>query len=218
MSDHDSVKGSALLSISEASAVLGVSQPTLRRWTDQGTVRSFVTPGGHRRYSEVELKSLLRGRRTSHQLKELAITLQGTALRQREIAQQYLQSSLWYQRLDESSREYLREQGRRLLSIIIQYVTKPSLRADILQQARQLGGELGGELAKLGLSLTEALEAFVLHRTPVLSAAIELVKKKEPVNKRALAAIAQITYLIDQILLSLVDSFQRPPSEGEKTQ
>lgn len=219
MPDNDIFRGGAQLSISEASGLLGVSKPTLRRWADQGRVRSFVTPGGHRRFAVVELQSLLKGKRPSPRLKELASTLQDVALKQREVAQQYLQSKLWYQRLDDASREYLREQGRRLLSIIAQYATRPSHRDEALQQARQLGNELGEELAILGLSLTEALEAFILHRTPVLSAAIELVKKSEPVNKRALAAIAQITYLVDQILLSLVESFQntkaRPLLQGK---
>lgn len=38
------------LTIREASALVGVSVATLRRWCDAGEVRAFTTPGGHRRF------------------------------------------------------------------------------------------------------------------------------------------------------------------------
>jgi excisionase family DNA binding protein len=43
------------LSLSQAADYLGISQPTLRKWTDAGRVRVFRTPGGHRRYQLKEL-------------------------------------------------------------------------------------------------------------------------------------------------------------------
>ncbi|MBM4445464.1 MAG: helix-turn-helix domain-containing protein, partial [Chloroflexi bacterium] len=43
------------MGISAASRILGISETTLRRWTNEGRVRVFVTPGGHRRYSANEL-------------------------------------------------------------------------------------------------------------------------------------------------------------------
>ena len=50
---------SQLLSISEASKSLGVSEAALRQWTDEGKINAFVTPGGHRRYSESELRKFI---------------------------------------------------------------------------------------------------------------------------------------------------------------
>jgi excisionase family DNA binding protein len=38
------------LTVRDASRFLGVSEPTLRKWTDRGDVAAFRTPGGHRRY------------------------------------------------------------------------------------------------------------------------------------------------------------------------
>src|SRR5688572_20445351 len=49
------------LSIRDACAFLGVSQSTLRKWTDDGRVPVFLTPGGHRRYMEDDLRSLVAG-------------------------------------------------------------------------------------------------------------------------------------------------------------
>ncbi len=46
---------SNLISISEASQLLGVSTKTLRRWEAQGKIKSYRTEGKHRRYDVAEL-------------------------------------------------------------------------------------------------------------------------------------------------------------------
>ena len=46
------------LSLQSASKQLGVSPATLRHWADKGKVRAFRTPGGHRRFSETEMRAL----------------------------------------------------------------------------------------------------------------------------------------------------------------
>ena len=39
------------LSVHDASAMLGVSPATLRRWSVAGEIEAFTTPGGHRRFA-----------------------------------------------------------------------------------------------------------------------------------------------------------------------
>ncbi|MGC8634837.1 MAG: MerR family transcriptional regulator [Candidatus Limnocylindrales bacterium] len=55
-----SVRADAWLSLGPASQLIGVAPDTLRRWADQGRVESFVTPGGHRRFSRRSLERLMR--------------------------------------------------------------------------------------------------------------------------------------------------------------
>jgi excisionase family DNA binding protein len=47
-----------LVSIGRAAELLGVSVPTLRRWTASGRISGELTPGGHRRYRLDELRRL----------------------------------------------------------------------------------------------------------------------------------------------------------------
>ncbi|MBI4303337.1 MAG: helix-turn-helix domain-containing protein [Chloroflexi bacterium] len=196
------------LTISKACHFLGVSETTLRQWTDEGKVKAFVTPGGHRRYSESDLKELLRGQHHAHGLKDLVSQIESAAPKQREISNQYLRSADWYVRLDERSRELMKQRGKALLALIVQYVARPVGQPDTLASARRWGHDYGAKLAELGLSLTEALEAFVLHRAPVLDAAVELLKDKEPVNRRTLTSIPKINSFVDQTLLALVQGHQ----------
>lgn len=48
-----------LMSIKEASEYLHVAQGTLRRWEQEGLLTPTRTTGGHRRYSEYDLLSIL---------------------------------------------------------------------------------------------------------------------------------------------------------------
>lgn len=44
---------------SQAARILGVSRGTIRRWTDHGNIKCFVTPGGHRRFSQADIDRFL---------------------------------------------------------------------------------------------------------------------------------------------------------------
>jgi len=50
------------LTTTEAAARLGVSDKTLRRWSNDGLLRLFITPGGHRRYRVEDLDRFLADR------------------------------------------------------------------------------------------------------------------------------------------------------------
>ena len=50
------------LSLKEASELLGIHFTTLRKWADDGEIRVFRTPGGHRRFSVTDLRRFLETR------------------------------------------------------------------------------------------------------------------------------------------------------------
>lgn len=47
------------LTLNEACSLVGVSPATLRRWSDNGDVATFTTPGGHRRFARSAILDLL---------------------------------------------------------------------------------------------------------------------------------------------------------------
>jgi excisionase family DNA binding protein len=47
------------LTLGQAAKYLGVAQSTIRKWSDQGRVPAFYTPGGHRRYRRADLDTFL---------------------------------------------------------------------------------------------------------------------------------------------------------------
>ena len=51
------------LTLGQAAKYLGVAQSTIRKWSDQGLVPAFYTPGGHRRFRRRDLDDLPRALR-----------------------------------------------------------------------------------------------------------------------------------------------------------
>jgi diguanylate cyclase (GGDEF)-like protein/excisionase family DNA binding protein len=56
--------GSAWLRVSDVAGMLGVSRNTVRRWTDEGVLTSYRSPGGHRRYLRDEVMAAIAARRS----------------------------------------------------------------------------------------------------------------------------------------------------------
>jgi excisionase family DNA binding protein len=52
-----------LLNVGQAAAYLGVSAASLRKWSNQGLVPVFRTPGGQRRFSTDDLDEFMRSMR-----------------------------------------------------------------------------------------------------------------------------------------------------------
>jgi excisionase family DNA binding protein len=47
------------LTLGQAAKYLGVAQSTIRKWSDNGRLPAFYTPGGHRRYRRSDLDTFL---------------------------------------------------------------------------------------------------------------------------------------------------------------
>lgn len=199
----------ALVGISEACQILKVSETALRQWTDEGKIKAFVTPGGHRRYLVADLKEFMSSSHKAIGVKDLAVEIEETAPMLREIGLKFFTNTPWSSRLTKESEEALAELGRRLLNLIIRYITAPSEREATLNDARDTGKNLGLELAKLGLSLTESVEAFIKHRDPILNVATGLMKRREAYSGRVVDAIPLVAHIMDEALVSLVAAHQQ---------
>lgn len=198
-----------LVSISEASHVLGVSEAALRQWTDEGKIKAFITPGGHRRYSRAELKKFTGPQPKMLGIKDLVFELKDTTQTHRELARTSLSTTSWYGQLNEKSQENLAHQHRFLLNLIIKYITEPAKREETVQQTRNIGREMGELLALLGLPLTASVEAFIVHRDPIMNAATHLMKKKEAFTGRVVDAIPLVAHILDEALVALVAAHQQ---------
>lgn len=198
-----------LVGISEASQMLGVSETALRQWTDEGKIRAFVTPGGHRRYSRSELKKFMGLHHKVLGIKDLVTELEDTTQLHREIARTSLNSKQWYSKLDVETRERLAGLSRSMLSAITRYVAEPSERENTLKLARDIGRGFGEVLAALKLPLTDSVEAFVLHRDPVMKATARLIGKREAYTGRVVEAIPMVVRVMDEALVYLIAGHQQ---------
>ena|SRR3972149_1646442 len=198
-----------LVSISEASQILGVSETALRQWTDEGKIKAFVTPGGHRRYLVADLRKFMGSHHRSIGIRDLAAELEETAPLHRQISVTFLSKTTWYQRLTKESQEDLASQGRRMLRLIVRYVTVPAERGGTVKESRELGTDLGVTLARIGLPLTDSVEAFIMHRDPMMNVVTEMLKKREAISVRVADAIPLVARVMDEALVALVAAHQQ---------
>ncbi len=206
------------VSLGKACEILGVNESTLRHWADTGAVRAFRTPGGHRRFAEEDVYSLMTqsegggGGKSLEDLKDVALThIRKRLNRSKSIPGQ------WHRILPEAEKIRLRPLGRRLLALASDYLTKERGKGQLLEEARSVGEEYGIEAARHGLSLHDALEAFLFFRNSLDSIAKDLTQGQDFTADQAMERWQQINTFLDQVLLATVGAYELAVSLERKT-
>lgn len=213
--------GGRWLSINAACAFLGVDQSTLRRWSDAGKVPVFRTPGGHRRYAEADLRTLVGDgprAQTRARVGHQALTDRSLAAYEDD----YLRAARerpWFRAYGPATQEEHRRLGRRLVDLAVRYaavVPNTGDRAALLDEARQIGGHYGRAGAKHGLSPSETVEAFLYFRHPVVRSVTSMIDEEELATRRAVRLFAEIAFFMDQVLIATTQSHERTTREHDR--
>lgn len=196
------------LTLGQACRVLNVDESTLRRWADARQVRTFRTPGGHRRFAEGDVHAILNGR-PRKQVTEVS------DIATRRIRRQMHSDSNaeWYSHVDAAQREKLRPLGRRLMALVTDYVAKRGRKTSVLLEARTTGAEYGAELAGAGMSLSQAMHAFTFFRRSLDQSAKQALAKSGTSQGDSIDMCEQIMVLADEVLLGIAGAYEQ---QGER--
>ncbi len=197
------------ISLSRACALLGVNESTLRRWADAGHVRSFRTPGGHRRFAEDDLRSLMAGHGRPGATTYGTLGQLATVRIRRRLQRGKSHEAPWYAGISEDLRERMRPLGRRLMTLVSEYLARGSRRSRLLDEARRIGSDYGKELAESSMSLSDAIEAFTFFRKGLDDAAIDLAHRGNLSAEEAVEVWELLAGLADQVLLSLAEAYEQ---------
>jgi excisionase family DNA binding protein len=197
------------LSLQEASEILGVHPSTLRQWAEAGKIPTVRTPGKHRRFAESDVRALLEPEPLPPSGVQLLV--QSALGRARlEIGGGKLNEQSWYRRLDETEKAEHRELGRKLLSLVIQYLTRPSDRPAILGEARSLGRTYGERSLVSKLTLTEAVRAFLYFQDFLMDGVVQMSETmKQRVNINLVSTHQQINTFINEVLVAMLDVYEK---------
>lgn len=195
------------ITLGQACKLLGVNESTLRRWADAGHVRSFRTPGGHRRFSEEDLRNLVAGQTVSSREPYTSISNLALSRIRRRLQRGRSQGAPWYSGLAEEDRERLRPLGRRLVALVSEYLTKGAKRGRLAEEAREIGHEYGRELARDGMNMRDFLEAFTFFRKSLDETAMEVAQKGDLSSEEAVEVWELLSNLADQVLLAIAEAF-----------
>src|SRR5512141_451801 len=157
------------ISIREASALIGISVATLRRWCDAGLVPVFTTPGGHRRFSRDAVLGLLP---VGWEARPMAA--EGTAAMTiiggyRRAGRRTWELPEPLTTIDPGQRASLRRHGRDMVTALVDALDAP-LRDEATQHARAcVAAAACGRIAgDSGMTLSQTLAVFVHFRAPFL--------------------------------------------------
>ncbi|MBI4278445.1 MAG: helix-turn-helix domain-containing protein [Armatimonadetes bacterium] len=195
------------LSLGEASRMLGVDQSTLRQWADRGQVPVFRTPGGHRRFSEVEIRALLAGRASWKATRPAEVVQRGSTGYLAGPEGKWLASRPWFGAFDEPARRTARDRCRGLMGALVGFLAGGRRGRKYAETGRRHGSALGREVARLGLSPAHLTEAFLFFRRMIVESLTR------PSVRRALPAEGQVHSLklvdefFDQVQMAMMDAY-----------
>jgi hypothetical protein len=206
------------VSIRRAAELVGVNQATLRQWGDAGRVRTFVTPGGHRRFLEQDLVSLTQTPEPTERGPSLPELLLATRERYESLGRRRLGENEWFRSFDESALRRFRILGGLMLTLVATYLTAGRRdRERALAKGRDVASEYGSETARLGLSVSEATKAFLTFRTPILEGINRWLREHPTAPREADEVHRRANHFMDQVLLSMAsahESYQPARASG----
>ena len=199
------------LSLSKVAQILGVHPSTARNWSDQGVLPVHRTSGGHRRYLRGEVELWMQAQRTDS-LGDANLLVQNALRNTRfQVSEGRLNAESWYLKLDDAAREQYRASGRGLLQGLISALS--SNESGVIAEAEALGSEYAARGRRYGLSVTEAVNAFLFFRNLLLEAMLGMYEAAAVRSPHAWSDMfRRMNQFTDRILLTILetyDAFQR---------
>jgi excisionase family DNA binding protein len=209
MSSTDTAVASDWLTIREASALVGVSVATLRRWCDAGLVHVFTTPGGHRRFARSTVLDLVPPREP-----ETSIADGGeTAIRIIRVYRRIYRASdalpPAIARIGPRDRNELRQHGRHIVTALVDALGgSEEERATHHARASSSAAACGAMAGAAGVPLQETLALFVRFRGPFLHELGTACRRHGYGARETAHVLEQASDALDQLLPSVIRGYE----------
>ncbi len=199
------------LTLKEASAMLGVHPATLRTWADDGHIRIFRTPGGHRRFLRSDIEAMIApaGAGTPPALIGDHLASTAVARARQDLSRLKSSSETWLGAFDEVERETWRESGRRLIGLAIQYVARRQGRQVMVDEARKIGYTYGHMCAARAVPLSGMVRAFFFFRESVLKATRPGMVGRGQYDEEEARIHREMRQFLDEAFYAMLDTYDR---------
>jgi len=195
------------LSLSDVAELLGVHPSTARLWSDKGALPVHRTQGGHRRYLRSEVDLWRQSQRTDGK-NEAHLVVQNALRNTRfQVSEGHLAAEAWYSKLDDEAREQYRKSGRTLLEGLFSFLASHGKTA--AAEAQSLGYEYASRGRRYGLSVAEAVHAFLFFRNVLMDSMLAVYEAAAVQSPEAWSDMfRKINEFTDQILVTLLETYE----------
>jgi excisionase family DNA binding protein len=211
---EDLSKEKKWLSLKEASKLLGIHPVTLRIWADTEKIPCTRTPGGHRRFAEEDIAAFYENDRGRDDVSEVELKVKNSLERARfEFGRAGLKAEEWYDTFDSASRNRERELGQRLMTLLVLYATHDNEGQDteqeILNEAREVGEQMGLYTTRMGFSLAETVRVFSTFESSAIDAAVPALARPGRIDEHDLMVHARAHQFMREVLFALLEAFPK---------
>jgi excisionase family DNA binding protein len=186
--------------LQEASRRLDIHPATLREWADKGRIRTFRTPGGHRRFSETDVDAM-----AARVAPDLSLFMNATVGHARlATTEGQLAAESWYSRFDDAAKDRQRELGLDLMRLLVSYLGDTDNKST--REIETIGRRYAELTRAAGLSLSDAMRAFHLFEGLVRSS-VDQVTAAHVGGERDLEH--HVGWFLNEVRVAMVESFGR---------
>jgi len=198
------------LGIRAACTLMGVNQTTLRRWSNAGRIPVFLTPGGHRRYTEDDLRAFAQARQGPQDLTSDALTRASLSRYRREGYVTDVRHRPWYGDYDAATVVAHRKRGLAMVTLAVRYVAaREDDRPAILVEACAVAAEYGRDSAQHGLGVADAVQMYLRARTPILQGVIQFLESGAASTAHTGRVFTDVSAFMDHTLVAMIAQYER---------
>lgn len=208
-----------LLSVSAAADLLGVHVGTIRRWTDDGKLPEVRTAGGHRRIPRAAVDHLLREGAAEPAPVASALPAVGDladqawaehALVHARFGVRSHSGSTWNQALTDTDRSENRENGRRLMGLLLQHVAGGGDEEARWMEVRRLARLYAEQMRARGLSQSEALRATLFFRDSLTESTAYYPHLHEQSTADQVALVRKVNGFMNEVQVTIAEHYEAP--------
>jgi excisionase family DNA binding protein len=209
------------VTLTEASRLLGVSPSTVRRWGDTGLVRTYLTPGGHRRFSRAGLEAMLpehpAARPSFGELGENpGRIVRGYRRSGRDGEGAYSLAAA----LDDAQRERFRGLGRGIVTALLAALGTDDqlVRGERIRDAEALCAQYGRIAAHEGITVSMTADLFLRFRRPFMTELAALAGRREFDAAATSQLMAEAHAALDGLLLATLRAWEAAAHDKSRRQ
>lgn len=201
-------ESSEWVSLRRAAEILGVHPATVRNWADSGKLPFRRTAGKHRRFNVKELTNYAQSQGELQPLEVQVIIQNALGQTRMQVGSDNLENAQWYNAMSQSTKIQMREEGRRALEAIRDYVASGAP-DDRLSLAITLGKDYAERLSDDGLTLPQALRGFFYFSDFVLNSILTWSELSQPSNSTEWSSLLrQVNTFMNTMLLSIAEYYE----------
>lgn len=206
-----------LLSVSAAADLLGVHADTVRRWTADGKLPVVRTPGGHRRIPRAAIDRALGSAPALPSVGDLADqTWAEHAVIHTRHEVQTRPRGAWSEALTDADRQQSRENGRRLMGLLLQHVAGTDHEASLWAEVRRLAQEYARQMRGRGLVQSEALRATLFFRDALTESTAYYPHLDEQPVADQVALLRKVNEFMNEVQLAIAEAYEAGDAPEEQ--